>query len=44
MLFRSWRKLTADRKNANELTSQALTDIGGGATFYDCLVDVARIR
>src|SRR5213592_2229253 len=24
-----WRKLTADRKNANELTSQALTDIGG---------------
>ncbi len=21
-----------------------LTDIGGGATFYDCLVDVARIR
>ena len=39
-----WRKLTADRKNANELTSQALTDIGKGATFYDCLVDVARIR
>ena len=39
-----WRKLTADRRNANELTSQALTDIGRGATFYDCLVDVARIR
>ena len=39
-----WRKLTADRRNANELTSQALTDIGKGATFYDCLVDVARIR
>jgi anaerobic selenocysteine-containing dehydrogenase len=38
-----WRKLTADRKNANELTAQALTDIGRGATFYDCLVDVARI-
>jgi len=39
-----WRKLTSDGRNANELTSQALTDIGGGATFYDCLVDVARIR
>ena len=39
-----WRKLTADRKNANELTSQALTDVGRGATFYDCLVDVARVR
>ena len=39
-----WRKLTVDRRNANELTSQALTDIGKGATFYDCLVDVARIR
>jgi anaerobic selenocysteine-containing dehydrogenase len=37
-----WKKLSADRKNANELTAQALTDIGGGATFYDCLVDVAR--
>src|SRR5258706_4819240 len=39
-----WRKLTADRRNANELTAQALTDIGRGATFYDCLVDVGRIR
>jgi anaerobic selenocysteine-containing dehydrogenase len=38
-----WKKLAADRRNANELTSQALTDIGRGATFYDCLVDVARI-
>ncbi len=37
-----WRKLTADRRNANELTAQALTDIGRGATFYDCLVDVRR--
>ncbi len=35
-----WRKLTADGRNANEVTSQALTDIGAGATFYDCLVDV----
>src|SRR5260221_9149555 len=38
-----WRKLTADRRNANDLTSQALTDIGRGGPFFDCLVDVARI-
>jgi anaerobic selenocysteine-containing dehydrogenase len=35
-----WKKLAADRKNANELTSQALTDIGRAPTFYDCLVEV----
>jgi len=37
-----WKKLAADRRNANEVTSQALTDIGRGATFYDCLVEIAR--
>lgn len=36
-----WRKLSPDGRNANDLTSQALTDVGGGATFYDCLVEVA---
>jgi anaerobic selenocysteine-containing dehydrogenase len=35
-----WGKLTADNTNANQTTSQALTDIGRGATFYDNLVDV----
>jgi anaerobic selenocysteine-containing dehydrogenase len=35
-----WGKLTADNTNANHTTSQALTDIGRGATFYDNLVDV----
>ena len=35
-----WRKLAPDGNNANVLTSQALTDLGGGATFYDCLVEV----
>ncbi len=35
-----WKKLAADGRNANEVTSQALTDIGRGATFYDCLVEV----
>jgi hypothetical protein len=28
-------------RNANAVTSQELTDMGGGATFYDVLVDVA---
>ena len=37
-----WRKLTADGRNANEVTSQSLTDIGRGATFYDCLIEVER--
>ena len=34
-----WPKLT-DGTNANHTTSQAVTDIGGGATFYDNMVDV----
>jgi hypothetical protein len=25
------------------VTSQALTDLGGSATFYDCLVEVERV-
>ncbi|WP_291993579.1 molybdopterin oxidoreductase family protein [Candidatus Accumulibacter sp. ACC003] len=37
-----WRKLSPDGRNCNEVTSQALTDMGGGATFYDCLVEIAR--
>src|SRR3954451_21930500 len=36
-----WGRLTADGTNANQTTSQALTDIGRGATFYDNLVEVA---
>jgi anaerobic selenocysteine-containing dehydrogenase len=35
-----WKKLAPDGKNVNEVSSQALTDLGGGATFYDCLVQV----
>jgi len=35
-----WKKLARDHRNANEVTSQALTDIGRGPTFYDCLVEV----
>ena len=39
-----WKKLTADRANANDVTSQATTDVGNGATFYDCLVEVERAQ
>jgi anaerobic selenocysteine-containing dehydrogenase len=38
-----WGRLTSDGANANQTTSQALTDIGRGATFYDNLVDVALL-
>jgi anaerobic selenocysteine-containing dehydrogenase len=38
-----WRKLTPCGENANAVTSQALTDLGRAATFYDCLVEVTRI-
>lgn len=37
-----WKKLASDHKNANEVTSQQLTDMGGGPTFYDLLVQVEK--
>jgi anaerobic selenocysteine-containing dehydrogenase len=37
-----WRKFARDGRNANDLTSQRLADMGGAATFYDCLVEVER--
>jgi anaerobic selenocysteine-containing dehydrogenase len=36
-----WTKLAADGKNANDTTSQRLTDLGNGPVFYDNLVEVA---
>jgi anaerobic selenocysteine-containing dehydrogenase len=39
-----WHKDCPDGNNCNAVTSQALTDHGGGATFYDCLVEVAAVR
>ena len=39
-----WRKLGLAGTNVNELTSQKLTDMGAGPTFYDCLVEVALVR
>jgi anaerobic selenocysteine-containing dehydrogenase len=37
-----WKKLAGDGKNANEVTSQRLTDMGRAPTFYDTLVQVER--
>jgi anaerobic selenocysteine-containing dehydrogenase len=36
-----WPKMCPEGRNANAVTGQGLTDMGGGATFYDALVDVA---
>jgi anaerobic selenocysteine-containing dehydrogenase len=38
----TWAKLTPSQKSINALTSDILTDIGSGPTFYSCLVDVER--
>ncbi len=37
-----WPKMSIDRRNINALTSERLTDIGNGATFYSCLVQVEK--
>jgi len=37
-----WNKLSAGSAGLNALTSETLTDIGGGATFYSTLVEVRR--
>ena len=37
-----WKKLASDGKNANEVTSQRLTDMGRAPTFYDTLVEVEK--
>ncbi len=36
-----WNKHSVARLGINQLTSERLTDLGGGPTFYSCLVDVA---
>jgi anaerobic selenocysteine-containing dehydrogenase len=35
-----WNKLSPGKTNINQLTSQKLTDMGNGATFYDALVEI----
>ncbi|HZT28753.1 MAG TPA: molybdopterin-dependent oxidoreductase [Bryobacteraceae bacterium] len=37
-----WAKQSPDRQNVNFLTSERLTDVGGGPTFYSCLVQVEK--
>ncbi len=37
-----WLKHTPSHRNANAVTSQQLTDVGRGATFYDCAVRVEK--
>jgi anaerobic selenocysteine-containing dehydrogenase len=38
-----WGKRSPDKRNVNALTSERLTDAGGGPVFYSCLVQVERI-
>jgi anaerobic selenocysteine-containing dehydrogenase len=38
-----WAKLSDAGLNINVLTSDRLTDLGGGATFYSTLVEVERV-
>jgi anaerobic selenocysteine-containing dehydrogenase len=38
-----WNKLVPGGGNANRTTSAALTDMGGGATFFDNLVEVRAL-
>jgi anaerobic selenocysteine-containing dehydrogenase len=37
-----WNKLASGSRGVNALTSDRLTDLGGGPTFYSCLVDVEK--
>lgn len=39
----NWAKLAEDGRSINVLTSEKLTDIGRGATFYSTLVQVERM-
>jgi anaerobic selenocysteine-containing dehydrogenase len=38
-----WPKLAPDGNSVNMLTSQRLTDKGGGPSFYSCLIQVEKI-
>ena len=38
-----WNKSSVAQLGINQLTSERLTDVGGGATFYSCLVEVAPV-
>jgi anaerobic selenocysteine-containing dehydrogenase len=38
-----WAKRAPGGRNVNALTSERLTDAGGGPTFYSCLVEVEKV-
>ena len=38
-----WNKRSMFGLGINQLTSEQLTDVGGGPTFYSCLVEVLRV-
>ncbi len=38
-----WNKSSIAKLGINQLTSERLTDIGGGPTFYSCLVEVLPV-
>jgi len=38
----SWNKTSDQAANINQLTSETVTDIGAGATFYSTLVEVRK--
>ena len=43
IMWGHWRNHPGAEGFVNDLTSQALADMGGGATFYDCRVEVAAL-
>jgi anaerobic selenocysteine-containing dehydrogenase len=38
-----WNMYAPEQRGVNQLTSERLTDIGGGPTFYSCLVEVTPV-
>lgn len=40
----TWARFAPDGKSINALTSERLTDLSGGATFYSCLVEMERLN
>jgi anaerobic selenocysteine-containing dehydrogenase len=39
-----WPKLSRDKKSLNDLTSERLTDLGGGSTFGNVAVGISPCR
>ena len=38
-----WESAASEQSGVNDLTSQALTDLGGGGTFHESRVDIMRV-